>query len=105
MKPLPPKKLAKIEADFKSLPLPTKWHYDSLSMHLGYIETEKAMGFKCPFSDGQKRLGLLWFPKSRMRIGEDGSLHVQTDMLNEAHRKRPELFFPEIAPGYRLLSA
>lgn len=87
------------------LPLPTKWHYDTLSMHLGCIETEKAMGFKCPFSDGQRRLGVLWFPKSKMRIGEDGSLHVQTDMLNEAYRKRPELFFPEIAPGHRILSA
>lgn len=97
-------KIAEIEADFAALPLPSKFHYDVLNGTLGKIETDKAVGFRCPMADGSKKLGILWFPKSKMRIMENGSYCVQTATLNDAYSKRPELFFPEIAPGNRILS-
>lgn len=89
---------------FSALPLPSKYHYDILNGTLGTIETDKAVGFRCPFADGSKKTGLLWFPKSKMRIMPDGTLCVQTDLLTDADRKRPDLFFPEIASGHRILS-
>lgn len=96
--------VAGIEADFAALPLPSRYHYDALNGTLGTIETDKAIGFRCPMADGSKKLGVLWFPKSKLRTMDNGSYCVQTTALNDAYGRRPDLLFPEIAPGLRLLS-
>lgn len=96
-------KLKEIVAEFTALPIPTKFHYDILST-FPFTTTEKAVGFRVSFSDGSKRAGMLWFPKSKMRRDVDGRYCIQTQVLNDIYGRRPELFFPEIAPGLRIIS-